>query len=106
MKKFLALLGVLLISGCGNTIAPVEENVEEEDYEDKTIGEQIEEAKEGLEDCEKNCNQALTTEIKEQCLLGCKMAKGYTDQLEEMTKGMQDKTSKELEEEMKKMYGI
>ena len=104
MKKFLALLSILLVTGC-NTTAPVSEKEDIAD-ENKTIGEQLDEVSEGLKDCEKNCGNALTAEIKEQCLLGCEMARNYADQLDEMTKGMQDKTQEELAEEMKKMYGI
>lgn len=105
MKKLLAFLSVLLIAGCGSTTAPVVEKEEIAD-EDKTIGEQIDEVKKELEDCEKTCNESPSAELKKQCLLSCEMARAYTEQLEKMTEGMQDKTQEELAEEMKKMYGI
>lgn len=107
MKKFLAVLSVLLITGCGAAQAPMvnDTNVEEDDS-NKTIGQQLDEAREELKDCEANCEEATTAELKQQCLAACQMAREYTEQVSELTKDYQDKTPEEFAKEMEKMYGI
>ncbi|MBT3182617.1 MAG: hypothetical protein HN337_08960 [Deltaproteobacteria bacterium] len=105
MKNLLAVLSVvaLLTAISCSSIKNAAQNIISDD--DKTIGQQLDEAGASLKDCRKNCTEAATSDMKAQCVKSCEYAEQMHKMAKEMTKGVSDKTQQEMAKDLqKKIY--
>ncbi len=106
MKNIMLFLSLIVLVGAVGCSSNKSASPDVATDEGKTIGQQLDEAGASLKDCRKNCDEAATPQMKQQCLQACAYAKQIHGMAKEATKGVADKTQGQIAEDFqKRVYG-
>jgi len=106
MKKVMLAAGLVMvvgIFGCSSNKSAVLPSASDEE---KTIGQQLDEAEVSVKNCRKHCDEAATPQLKQQCLQACTYAEQMHGMAKAVTKDVADKTQGQIAEDFqKRVYG-